>query len=83
MFFKLLKMFLHFHKFFFSVTFKYCDNLIIYMAKPTIEEVLKKKVEPLVDKAMHRFLGVTISELRKDITEKNTSSMVYKPSCAY
>lgn len=40
------------------------------MVKETIEEVLKTKVEPLVDKAMHRYLGITVDELRKDITEK-------------
>ena len=32
------------------------------MVKETIEEVLKKKVEPLVDQAMHRFLGITVDQ---------------------
>lgn len=40
------------------------------MPKPTLEKVLKDKVEPLIEEAMHKFLGVTISELGKDITDK-------------
>ena len=40
------------------------------MPKPTLEKVLKEKVEPLVEEAMHRFLGVTISEIGKDISDK-------------
>lgn len=40
------------------------------MDKPTLERVLKEKVEPLVEEAMHKFLGVTISEIGRDITDK-------------
>lgn len=40
------------------------------MPKSTLEKVLKEKVEPLVGEAMHRFLGITISEVGKDITDK-------------
>ena len=40
------------------------------MARPNLEKVMKEKVEPLVDEAMHKFLGVTISEFGKDISDK-------------
>ncbi len=40
------------------------------MEKETLDKVLKEKVEPLVDDAMHKFLGITVAELRKDITDK-------------
>ena len=40
------------------------------MAKETLDKVLKKKVEPLLDESMHKILGVTISEFGKDITDR-------------
>jgi len=40
------------------------------MAKETLDKVLKKEVEPLLDKSMHKLLGVTISEFGKDISDK-------------
>ncbi len=39
------------------------------MAKE-LEDVLKKKINFLVDEAMQKFLGVTINEIGKDITDK-------------
>ena len=38
--------------------------------KGTLERVVKEKVEPMIEEAMRKFLGVTINELEKDITEK-------------
>lgn len=35
-----------------------------------LERVVKERVEPIIDNAMHKFLGITISELRKDISDK-------------
>jgi len=40
------------------------------MQKETLEKVMKTKVEPLVEEAMHKFLGVTVSEIGKDISDK-------------
>ena len=40
------------------------------MARSNLEKVLKEKVEPLVEDAMHKFLGITISEIGKDISDK-------------
>ena len=40
------------------------------MAKKGLEKLVKKKVKPIVDTAMQRFIGITISELNKDISEK-------------
>lgn len=40
------------------------------MKEKTLDKVLKKKVEPLLDKSMHKILGVTISEFGKDISDK-------------
>lgn len=36
----------------------------------TLEKVLKNKVKPLIDSAMHRFMGVTIDEIEADISDK-------------
>src|SRR3989344_5666081 len=36
----------------------------------TLERVVREKVEPLLEEAMQKFLGMTIRELEKDITEK-------------
>ena len=35
-----------------------------------LEKVVKEKVEPIIDSAMHKFLGITISELRQDISDR-------------
>ena len=40
------------------------------MGKLTLEKVIKEKVEPLVNEAMQKFLGVTIKELPGEITDK-------------
>jgi len=40
------------------------------MSKKTLEKVVGKDVKPIVDEAMHKFLGVSIDELSKDISEK-------------
>ena len=40
------------------------------MAKETLDKVLKRKVEPLLEESMHKILGVTISEFGKDISDK-------------
>lgn len=36
----------------------------------TLEKVLKEKIEPLIDEAMHRYLGITISEVSEEISDK-------------
>ena len=40
------------------------------MTRETLDKVLKKKVEPLLEESMHKILGVTISEFGKDISDK-------------
>ena len=40
------------------------------MSLPDLERVVKDKIEPLLEEAMQKFLGVTIREVEKDITEK-------------
>ena len=35
-----------------------------------LEEVIEKRVKPIVDKAMHKWLGVTISEIKADVSDK-------------
>lgn len=44
------------------------------MDEEELEDVLKAKVEPIVISTMQRFIGVTIGELTKDLTEKLTKS---------
>ncbi len=36
----------------------------------TLEKVLKEKIEPLIDEAMHKYLGITISEVSEEISDK-------------
>lgn len=36
----------------------------------SLDKVLKEKVEPIVDDAMHKFLGITIEEMRGEISDK-------------
>ena len=36
----------------------------------TLEKEIKRDVKPIIDEAMQKFLGVSIDELSKDITEK-------------
>lgn len=40
------------------------------MPRQTLDKVLKEKVEPLVEGAMHKFLGITVSEISDDISDK-------------
>ena len=35
-----------------------------------LEEQIEKKVKPILDKAMHRFLGITVDEIKSDMTDK-------------
>ena len=35
-----------------------------------LEKVVKERVEPLVDEAMHKYLGITISEIKGDISDR-------------
>ncbi|MBW3021265.1 hypothetical protein KY334_08270 [Candidatus Woesearchaeota archaeon] len=39
-----------------------------------LEEVLEKKVEPVIDEAMKKYLGVRISEIKNDISDKILNS---------
>ena len=41
-----------------------------YMHKEDLERVIKEKVNPLIEEAMQQHLGMTISELERDITSK-------------
>jgi len=35
-----------------------------------IDDALESKIKPLLDSAMHQYLGVTVDEIRSDITDK-------------
>lgn len=35
-----------------------------------LEEVIEKRVKPIVEKAMHKWLGVTVSEIKADVSDK-------------
>jgi DNA-binding NtrC family response regulator len=39
------------------------------MPKESLDKVLKDKVEPMVQEAMHRFMGITVPEISSDITD--------------
>ena len=39
-------------------------------SKEALEEVVEKRVKPMVDNAMHKYLGITISEIKADISDK-------------
>ena len=36
----------------------------------TLEKVLKNKIEPMIDEAMHKYIGITISEVSDEISDK-------------
>jgi len=36
----------------------------------TLEKVLKQKVQPIIDEAMHKYLGITVSEVSDEISDK-------------
>ena len=38
--------------------------------KEDLEKVIEQKVKPVINEAMHKFLGVTISEVSSDISDK-------------
>jgi len=40
------------------------------MLKETLDKVIKEKVEPLINQAMHKLIGVTIKEVSSDISDK-------------
>lgn len=39
-------------------------------SKEALDEVVEKRIKPLVDKAMHKYLGVTISEIKADVSDR-------------
>ncbi len=41
-----------------------------FLDSKTLEKVMAKPLKPVIDMAMHKFLGVTIDELNKDISDK-------------
>lgn len=43
------------------------------MANEDLEKVIKEQINPIIDEAMQRYIGATIKELRKDITDKITT----------
>ena len=40
------------------------------MAEETLDRVLKKRIEPLLDESLHKVIGITIPEFGKDISDK-------------
>lgn len=40
------------------------------MPEKTLEKVMKEKINPLIEQSLHKFLGITISELNKDLSDK-------------
>ena len=63
------------NKFFSVVLFNLRSGLCLTITLKTnmpekLEEEIKKKIKPIVDEAMHRFVGVKIDELSTDISDK-------------
>ena len=50
-------------------TFLTFKNKTAHMPE-NLEIVLKKKVRPILDQAMHRFIGITVDEINADISDK-------------
>lgn len=38
--------------------------------RESLDKVIREKVKPIVDEAMHRFLGMTVNEISGDISDK-------------
>ena len=46
------------------------------MEKEDLENVLKKRLKPIIDDAMHKFLGITVPEIEEDISHKLVKSPI-------
>ena len=44
------------------------DIFVTYMVR--LEEQIDKKVKPILEKAMHEFLGITVDEIKSDISDE-------------
>lgn len=40
------------------------------MPEKNLEKVMKEKINPMIEESLHKFLGVTINELNKDLSDK-------------
>lgn len=49
------------------------------MADENLEEVIDYRVKPMLDSAMRRYLGVTVNEIRSDISDKLRRSTLLDP----
>lgn len=45
-------------------------NLSQYMTDEALEAVIEKRIKPLLDEAMQRYLGIRVSEIEQDISDK-------------
>ena len=46
------------------------DQIVSDRKMASIEEQIEKKVKPILDRAMHRHLGITVDEIKSDMTDK-------------
>lgn len=40
------------------------------MRKENLEKVIQEKIKPMLDQAMHQYLGITVSEIKEDISDR-------------
>jgi DNA-binding NtrC family response regulator len=40
------------------------------MPEKTLEKVMKEKITPMIEQSLHRYIGVTINELNKDLSDR-------------
>ena len=40
------------------------------MADENLEKVITEKINPMLDNAMHEYLGITVNEIKDDISDK-------------
>jgi DNA-binding NtrC family response regulator len=40
------------------------------MPEKTLEKVMREKITPMIEQSLHRYLGVTISELNKNLSDR-------------
>ena len=45
--------------------------------KTTLEKVIDQKVKPMIDDAMHRFLGISINEIATDISDRLKKNPIF------
>jgi hypothetical protein len=40
------------------------------MAEKNLEKVMRERITPMIEHSLHKYLGITINELNKDLSDR-------------